>query len=190
MMAGWLPVPREVRQMLHDRSRDRFLHIDGLIVAQRKEVAAALSDPPEGAASLAATGFGVDGRWRAPLCAGAVSRGKARDLRLSLQGVWEDPGCAHAQGSLASCHGKRDEFVLIFWARQGIRLGSTNPRRWLSAEFDEMEPPRIAVQVPPASRPWLGRGHGLSPGTVCAGCALARPGASRILATFPVRHSR
>ena len=42
-----------------------------------------LSDPPEGAASLAAIELGVDDERRCPHCAsaGAVSRGKARGLR-------------------------------------------------------------------------------------------------------------
>ena len=54
-----------------------------LTAAQRKEVAAVLSDPPEGAASLAAIELGVDDERRCPHCAsaGAVSRGKARGLR-------------------------------------------------------------------------------------------------------------
>ena len=42
-----------------------------------------LSDPPEGAASLAAIELGVDDERRCPHCdaGGAVSRGKARGLR-------------------------------------------------------------------------------------------------------------
>ena len=69
--------------MDHDRFRDWFSHIDELTAAQRKEVAAVLSDPPEGTASLAAIELGVDGGRRCPHCgsAGAVSRGKARGLR-------------------------------------------------------------------------------------------------------------
>ena len=69
--------------MDHERFRDWFSHVDELTAAQRKEVAAVLSDPPEGAASLAAIELGVDDERRCPHCgsAGAVSRGKARGLR-------------------------------------------------------------------------------------------------------------
>ena len=69
--------------MDHERFRDWFSHVDELTAAQRKEVATVLSDPPEGAASLAAIELGVDDERRCPHCggAGAVSRGKARGLR-------------------------------------------------------------------------------------------------------------
>ena len=43
----------EVRRMGHKRFRDWFSHVDALPAARRKEVAALLSDLPEGAASLA-----------------------------------------------------------------------------------------------------------------------------------------
>ena len=69
--------------MDHERFRDWFSRVDELIAAQRKEVAAVLSDPPEGAASLAAIELGLDDGWRCAHCGtgGAVSRGKARGLR-------------------------------------------------------------------------------------------------------------
>ena len=69
--------------MDHDRFRDWFSRVDELTAAQRKEVAAVLSDPPAGAASLAAIELGVDDGRRCSHCGagGAVSRGKARGLR-------------------------------------------------------------------------------------------------------------
>ena len=69
--------------MDHERFRDWFSRVDELTAAQRKEVAAVLSDPPEGAASLAAVELGVDDERRCPHCGagGAVSRGTARGLR-------------------------------------------------------------------------------------------------------------
>ena len=69
--------------MDHERFRDWFSRVDELTATQRKEVAAVLSDPPEGAASLAAIELGVDDERRCPHCdaGGAVSRGKARGLR-------------------------------------------------------------------------------------------------------------
>ena len=69
--------------MDHERFREWFSHVDELTAAQRKELAAVLSDPPEGAASLAAIELGVDDERRCPHCGagGAVSRGKARGLR-------------------------------------------------------------------------------------------------------------
>ena len=44
--------------MDHERFRDWFSRVDELTATQRKEVAAVLSDPPEGAASLAAIELG------------------------------------------------------------------------------------------------------------------------------------
>ena len=69
--------------MDHERFRDWFLRVDELTATQRKEVAAVLSDPPEGAAPLSAIELGVDDERRCPHCdaGGAVSRGKARGLR-------------------------------------------------------------------------------------------------------------
>ena len=69
--------------MDHERFREWLSHVDELTTAQCKEVAAVLSDPPVGAASLAAIELGVDDERRCPHCAsaGAVSRGKARGLR-------------------------------------------------------------------------------------------------------------
>ena len=66
--------------MDHERFREWFSHVDELTAAQCKEVAAVLSDPPEGAASLAAIDLGADDERRCPHCASAraVSRGKAR----------------------------------------------------------------------------------------------------------------
>ena len=71
--------------MEHERFRDWFSRVDELTAAQRKELVAVLSDPPEGAASLAAIELGVDDERRCPHCGagGAVSRGKARGLRGS-----------------------------------------------------------------------------------------------------------
>ena len=69
--------------MDHERFRDWFSRVDELTAAQRKEVAAVLSDPPEGAAALAAIELGVDDERCCPHCGagGAVKRGKARGLR-------------------------------------------------------------------------------------------------------------
>ena len=69
--------------MAHERFREWFSRVDELTAAQRKEVSAVLSEPPEGAASLAAIELGVDDERRCPHCGagGAVSRGKARGLR-------------------------------------------------------------------------------------------------------------
>ena len=69
--------------MDHERFRDWFSHVDDLTTPQRAEVAAALSERPQGAASLAAIELGVDDERRCPHCGsgGAVSRGKARGLR-------------------------------------------------------------------------------------------------------------
>ena len=69
--------------MDHERFREWLSHVDELTAAQRKEVGVVLSEPPEGAASLAAIELGVDDERRCPHCAsaGAVSRGKARGLR-------------------------------------------------------------------------------------------------------------
>ena len=69
--------------MDHERFRDWFSHVDELTAAQRKEVAAVLSELSEGAASLAAIELGVDDERCCPHCGGggAVSRGKARGLR-------------------------------------------------------------------------------------------------------------
>ena len=69
--------------MDHERFRDWFSRVDELTAAQRREVAAVLSEPSEGAASLAAIDLGVDDERRCPHCGagGAVSRGKARGLR-------------------------------------------------------------------------------------------------------------
>ena len=69
--------------MDRERFRDWFSHVDELTAAQRKEVAAVLSELSEGAASLAAIELGVDDERCCPHCGGggAVSRGKARGLR-------------------------------------------------------------------------------------------------------------
>ena len=47
-------------EMDHERFRDWLSRVDELTEAQRKEVAAVLSNLPEGAASLAAIELGVD----------------------------------------------------------------------------------------------------------------------------------
>ena len=69
--------------MDHERFRDWFSRVDELTAAQRKEVAAVLSDLAEGAALLAAVVLGVDNERRCPHrgTGGTVSRGKARSLR-------------------------------------------------------------------------------------------------------------
>ena len=69
--------------MDHERFRDWFSRVDELTAAQHNEVAAVLSEPSEGAASLAAIELGVDDERRCPHCGagGAVKRGKARGLR-------------------------------------------------------------------------------------------------------------
>ena len=69
--------------MDHERFRDWFSRVDELTAVQRKEVAAVLSEPSEGAAALAAIELGVDDERRCPHCGagGAVKRGKARGLR-------------------------------------------------------------------------------------------------------------
>ncbi len=61
--------------MDHERFRNWFSRVD--------ELTAALSEPSDGAASLAAIELGVDDERRCPHCGagGAVSRGKARGLR-------------------------------------------------------------------------------------------------------------
>ena len=113
--------------MDHERFREWFSHVDELTTAQCKEVAAVLSDPPVGAASLAAIELGVDDERRCPHCAsaGAVSRGKARGLRryrckacgktgqgtrsspLSVQGLREDIRRAHGHGAVGPTPRKR-----------------------------------------------------------------------------------
>ena len=69
--------------MDHERFREWFSRVDELTAVQRKEVAAMLSEPSEGAAALAAIELGVDDERRCAHCGagGAVSRGKARGLR-------------------------------------------------------------------------------------------------------------
>ncbi len=146
LMAGWLPFPRAVRQLDQDRSRDRFLNVDGLISVQRKEIAAVRSDPPEGAALLAAAALDMDGWWRSPHRdgAGAVSRGAGRRLwryRCTecgrtpgahiLWGPWH-PVAASETRSFFSCgRGKesgRDQ------PTRGVG-GSPNSTRWNPIEW-------------------------------------------------------
>lgn len=83
--------------MDHERFRDWFSRVDELTEAQRKEVAAVLSNPPADAASLAAIELGVDDERRCPHCGtgGAVSRGKARGLRR-----FRCKGCGKTFGAL------------------------------------------------------------------------------------------
>ena len=91
--------------MDHERFRDWFSHVDELTAVQRQEVVAVLSDPPEGAASLAAIELGVDDERRCPHCGsgGAVSRGKApRPAPLSLQSLREDIRRAHRHGAVGA----------------------------------------------------------------------------------------
>ena len=91
--------------MDHERFRDWFSHVDDLTAMPRAEVAAALSERPQGAASLAAIELGVDDERRCPHCGsgGAVSRGKARGLRrYRCKGLWEDIRCAHRHGAVGS----------------------------------------------------------------------------------------
>ena len=111
--------------MEHERFRDWFSRVDELTAAQRKELVAVLSDPPEGAASLAAIELGVDDERRCPHCGtgGAVSRG-ARSSPFPVQGLREDVRCTHGhgavgaapQGALAvlwrlACRGRDDQGV-------------------------------------------------------------------------------
>ena len=89
--------------MDHERFRDWFSHVDDLTAPQRAEVAAALSERPQGAASLAAIELGVDDERRCPHCGsgGAVSRGKgARSAPLSV--LREDIRRAHRHGAVGS----------------------------------------------------------------------------------------
>ena len=80
-----------------------------------------LSDPPEGAASLAAIKLGVDDERRCPHCGagGAVSRGKARGLRrfrcndcektfgaLTLHGGARHPSRKHQRLGWQACPGR------------------------------------------------------------------------------------
>ena len=73
--------------MDHERFLDWFSHVDELTAAQRKEVAALLSDPPEGAASLAAIELGVDASGLSTLRQrrGGVAGQSARSAPLSPQ---------------------------------------------------------------------------------------------------------
>ena len=64
--------------MDHERFPDWFSHVDELTAAQRKEVATVLSDPPEGAASLAAIELGVDDERRCPVPPIYLIRGASR----------------------------------------------------------------------------------------------------------------
>ena len=62
--------------MDQQRFRDRLSRVDELPVAQRKELAVVLSNPLEGAPSLAAIELGLDDERRRPHCgaSGPVSR--------------------------------------------------------------------------------------------------------------------
>ena len=67
--------------MDHERFREWFSHVDELTTAQCKEVAAVLSDPPVGAASLAAIELGVDDERR---CPHAPAPGRCRAARHAV----------------------------------------------------------------------------------------------------------
>ena len=95
--------------MDHERFRDWFSRVDESTAAQRKEVAAVLSDPSEGAALLATIELGVDDERRCPHCdaSGAVSRGKARGLRwFRCKDCWKTFG-ALTGTALSGLHHKR-----------------------------------------------------------------------------------
>ena len=148
--------------MDHERFRDWFSRVDELTATQRKEVAAVLSDPPEGAVALAAIELGVDDERRCPHCGagGAVSRGKARGLRrfrckecgrtfgaltgTALSGLHHvPPGGPGGPAAAAALAGRRT-------LGQSARLGSAiyystarpNPRQ--NAGIDQ--PPNAACQ--------------------------------------------
>ena len=91
--------------MDHERFRDWFSRVDELTAAQRKEVAAVLSDPPEGTASLAAIELGVDDERRCPHCGSAgcgVAGQGARSAPLPVQGLREDIRRAHRHGAVGA----------------------------------------------------------------------------------------
>ena len=60
--------------MDHERFRDWFSHVDDLTAPQRAEVAAALSERPQGAASLAAIELGVDDERRCHQQTGSIRK--------------------------------------------------------------------------------------------------------------------
>ena len=100
--------------------RDWFSRIDELTAAQCRKVAAVLSDPPEGEASLAAIELGVGEERRCPHCGsgGAVSRGKSREQVPIL--VAADRGGATLSRTLPKLDAdsvKRALAPVIAWSR-------------------------------------------------------------------------
>ena len=84
--------------MDHERFREWFSHVDELTTAQCKEVAAVLSDPPVGAASLAASSWA----WMQRRCPHCASAGAVRAARHAVfaaigQGLREDIRRTHAR---------------------------------------------------------------------------------------------
>ncbi len=119
--------------MDHEWLRDWLFHVDELTAAQRKAVAATLSERAEGVDTLAAIEPGVGGERRCPHCGvgGAASRGKARGLQKDLRrahghGVVE----AEPRGALAvprrfACRGRDDQGCTV---RCGIAPNTAH--RW------------------------------------------------------------
>ncbi len=89
------------------------------------EVAVVLSDPPEGAASLAAIDLGVDDKRRCRHCGagGVVSRGTARGSSpCPVQGLWEEVRCADRHSAV----GPAPQGALAgLWRRARRRAGAT-----------------------------------------------------------------
>ena len=149
--------------MDHERFRDWFSRVDELTAAQRKEVAAVLSDPPEGAASLAAIELGVDDERRCPHCGagGAVSRGKARGLRRF----------------------RCKECGRTFAALTGTALsGLHRKERWLAFGASLAEGETIKGSAARCGRDCAEHGASLAPplsGSGAPGCRTGLPGSSR-----------
>ena len=96
--------------MEHERFRDWFSRVDELTAAQRKELVAVLSDPPEGAASLAAIELGVDDERRCPHCGDAAGRCRAaRRAACAGSGARSagDVRSAHGHGAVGLHHKER-----------------------------------------------------------------------------------
>ncbi|MCY4548579.1 MAG: hypothetical protein OXC28_09455 [Defluviicoccus sp.] len=134
--------------MGHERFRDWFSRVDELTAAQRKEVTAVLSDPPEGAASLAAIELGVDDERRC-----VVGQG-ARSSPLPVQGVREDLRCAHGHGVVGSApQGALAVLWRLAWRRQTIKecvercgIAPSTAHRWRHRFLAEVRqaPDRLA----------------------------------------------
>ncbi len=103
--------------------RDWFSRIDELTAAQCRKVAAVLSDPPEGEASLAVIELGVGEERRCPHCGsgGAVSRGKSRSLRR-----YRCKSCGRTFGAL-SCKSPLKQSLNDFQGIKSLLLGNGLP---------------------------------------------------------------